>query len=102
MDIGKLDRKIVIEHPVNSMNSSGESVSSWATFHTAFANVQKAGGKENLEGGKTTATRQVKFKIRYFGGIDEDMRIVYNSSYYDITEIQELGREGLWITANKK
>jgi len=30
------------------------------------------------------------------------MRISYNSKYYDILDIQELGREGLMISANKK
>jgi len=102
MNIGRLDRKIVIEAPTESTNTSGEWIQTWSTYHTAFANVQKAGGTENLQADKTTATNKVRFKVRFFAGITEDMRIVYNGAYYDITEIQELEREGLWISANKR
>lgn len=102
MNIGKLDRKIVIESYTVSKNSLNESVSTWATYHTCFAHIQSAGGNEGIESDKITATNRVKFKIRYFAGINEKMRISYNSYYYDIIEIHELGREGLWITATKK
>ena len=102
MNIGRLDRKIVIESYSLAKNAQFESVGTWATYHTCFANVQKAGGTEYVEADKVTATNKVKFKIRYFGGITEKMRIVYNSDYFDIIEIQELEREGLWITATKK
>jgi len=102
MNIGRLDRKIVIEEPTEGKNTSGEWVQTWSTYHTAFANVQKVGGSENLQADKTTATNKVRFKIRFFAGINEDMRIVYGDAYYDITEIQELDREGLWLMANKR
>lgn len=102
MNIGRLDRAITIEQKVESTNVIGEKVASWTTYHTAFASVQRVGGSEREEGDRTTATRKVKFKIRYFAGIDETMRVVYDGNQYDITEIQELDREGLWIYANKK
>lgn len=102
MNIGRLDRKIVIESYSLAKNALNESVGTWGTYHTCFANVQKAGGSEFIEADKVTATNKVKFKIRYFAGINEKMRVVYNSDYYDITEIQELDREGLWIMANKR
>lgn len=102
MNIGKLDRKIVIQSETVAKNEQGESVATWATYHTCFAMVQKAGGNEKIESGRITATNRKKFKIRFYDGIDEGMRIVYNSNYYDIVEIQELDREGLWLTATKK
>lgn len=102
MNIGRLDRKIVIESYTETKNEYGESVGDYSTYHTCFAHVQKAGGNEREEGQKKTATNKVKFKIRFFDGIDETMRVVYNGKYYDIREIQELGREGLWLTAQRK
>ncbi len=101
MNISRLDRKIVIEEPIETVVSY-EAAMSWQVYHTCFAAVSKFGGGEKLEAGKTTATNKVRFKIRFFDGISEDMRILYNNRYYDITEIQELGREGLWLTANVK
>jgi SPP1 family predicted phage head-tail adaptor len=106
MDIGRLDRKIYIEDYTDSVNSFGERVKVWATYVQCFASKTKSGGNERLEQGRTTATNKVKFKIRYYSGITEDMRIRENyrgtERYYDIHEIQELGREGLWITATAK
>lgn len=102
MNIGRLDRKITIESYTTAVNAIGEDVGTWSTYHTAAAAISKGTGLEKPEGGKVTATNKVRFKIRYFAGIDETMRVVYNSNYYDIHEIQELDREGLWITASKK
>jgi len=102
MKIGRLDRKITIEERTDSQNTLGEPVAVWSTYHQAFANVQKAGGSENTRTGSIVAENRVKFKIRFFDGITEDMRIVYNGNYYDILQIQELNREGLWITASKQ
>jgi SPP1 family predicted phage head-tail adaptor len=102
MNIGRLDRKIVIESETLGTNAIGEYNSTWATYHTTFANVIKGTGGENIEADQVTATNKVKFKIRYFAGINETMRILYNGFYYDITEIQELDREGLFLTATKK
>ncbi len=74
----------------------------WTTFLTTYAKVQGAGGREQLEADKDTATVKRRFKIRFFAGIDETMRIVYDGKNYDIESIQELDREGLWITATYK
>jgi len=102
MNIGRLDRKIVIESQTFSTNSIGEYTSSWSTFHTAFASIKKVSGSEKIEADQITATNKVRFKIRFFDGITEAMRVVYNGAYYDIIEIQELDREGLFLTATKK
>lgn len=102
MNVGRLDRYIVIQEFSNVTNAIGEVTKSWSTFHECFAQLQGAGGSEKEEASKNTATRMVKFKIRFFDGITEDMRILYNGNYYDIHEIQELGREALWLKASKK
>jgi SPP1 family predicted phage head-tail adaptor len=102
MNIGRLDRKIEIYTGTETKNSQGESVDTWAVFHSAFAKVQKKSGGEQVEGQKETATNKVNFNIRFFDGINETMRVLYDSNYYDILEIQELGREGLRITGERK
>ena len=102
INIGRLDRKIVIESETFSNNSIGEYVAAWSVFHTAFASVAKVSGSERVEADQITATNKVRFKIRFFDGINESMRVLYNGAYYDIIEIQELDREGLFLTATKK
>jgi head-tail adaptor len=48
MNIGKLDRKIVIQVQNFATNSIGEYTTTWDTFHNAFANVQKVSGTEAI------------------------------------------------------
>jgi SPP1 family predicted phage head-tail adaptor len=102
MNIGRLDRKIFIEKPVQTQYEYGEFNDTWETFHICLSNVQAAGGAERYEANTETATNKVKFKIRYFAGINEAMRILYNDGIYDIYQIQELGREGLFLWGEKK
>lgn len=102
MNIGQLDSKIVIESETLVNNTYGEPVATWAIFHTAFAQEYNVSVKEQEEASRITATNMVKLKIRFFAGIHEDMRILYNSNYYDIIGIQKLGRDGLWIKASRK
>jgi len=102
MNIGKLHRKIVIEEPTNASNNYGEYVTTWSTFHTCFAAISRFGGTEKLRSGKIEAVNKVRFKIRFFAGIEEDMRVLYNGNYYQIKEIQELDREGLWLTCQRE
>jgi len=104
MNINKLDRKIIIQERDTDVvtNDVGEVIPTWTTFLTTYAHIQRAGGREQLEADKDTATVKRRFKIRFFAGIDETMRIVYDSKNYDIETIQELDREGLWITATYK
>jgi len=102
MNIGRLDRKIFIEQTVSVQNNYGEFVDIWQTFHICLANIQAAGGSERYEANTETATNKVKFKIRYFAGINEAMRVKYNDGIYDIYQIQELGREGLFLWGEKK
>jgi SPP1 family predicted phage head-tail adaptor len=102
MNIGRLDRKIVIESRTKTVNEYAEPVFTWTPFHTCFANVQMAGGNERFEADTITANNRVKFKIRYFAGINESMRVMYNGAEYQILQIQELHREGLFIWGEKK
>jgi Bacteriophage head-tail adaptor len=46
INIGRLDRKIVIETQTFATNSIGEYISTWAVFHTTFASVAKVSGSE--------------------------------------------------------
>ena len=59
-------------------------------------------GGEKYEQGRDTNTNIKVFKIRYFAGIEPTMRILYDSGYYNILNVDEAGREGLLLTTEKK
>lgn len=102
INIGKLDRIISIENPINTKDTFGGDVILWHEYHRCFAGFVGFSGKESEESDKETSTSVKKFLIRYYSGINEAMRIVYNGRNFDITRIDEYGRDGLVITAEAK
>ena len=102
MKFNRLDRNITIESYSTADNEYGEQNRTWSTFHTCFAELQKAGGGESSIEGRETATKRVNFLIRYFPGITERMRVKYEEfgtdRYFDIVAVNEIDRrQGLQL-----
>jgi SPP1 family predicted phage head-tail adaptor len=97
---GNLNRRITIEQYTSALNAYGESLITWAPVTTVWAQLRQAKGTENVEAAQLTAVSDKIFWIRYRTGLNEKMRVLYDSQYYDIKEINEVGtREGLEIRA---
>lgn len=95
MEAGKLDRKIVIEQKSVSRDDVGGENISWTTYKTIWSGFSAKRNTEGVQSGQETASRIVEFIFRYQDApaVDEAMRISYNSQYYYIVGIQELGRQ---------
>jgi SPP1 family predicted phage head-tail adaptor len=94
MEIGTLDRRIVIQTPTRTQNAAGEYISrTWATHTTVWASKEDTPGDEVDEADQRTALNRVVWIIRYKSTVTELMRIYWNSKYYYITSIQEVGRK---------
>lgn len=104
MNIGNLDKLITIEYDTgNTKNEGGEPVPDWQTYCQAWAKIESKSGSEAYEAEQLVGTIVKEFTIHYQSGITQKMRVSYNSEYYDISYIAELGREQyLVITAEKK
>src|SRR3990167_3408117 len=102
MRAGNLDRRITVQTKTLTANSYGERVASWADTFTTWANVFEIAGKEKFEASQLVDKADIRFSIRYRTGVNEEQRIVYDSNYYDIYSVTELGRQdGLEIFATK-
>tara|TARA_R100001244_G_scaffold42085_2_gene38080 strand:- start:6235 stop:6555 length:321 start_codon:yes stop_codon:yes gene_type:complete len=95
MQIGSLDRRIVIEEPSTSPDDFGELIITWSTYKTLWANINWKGGNEKEELQRITATSKVVFTIRNLDiAVTEMMRVSYDSKYYYIKVINEIdGRD---------
>lgn len=97
---GALDRKIVIEQPTVTRNAIGEATKAWSTFATVFASVTPTTAREYRGAQSIRSVKMTSFIVRYLSGLREDMRISFDSRYYRITGINEVGRkEGLEVFA---
>ncbi len=92
MQIGRLDRRIVIEVNTPTRSTSGEEVDSWATFATVWAAVVPIRGKEFFDAAAVQSEIDTKFRIRWRDDLTTKMRISYDGNIYDIHSIVEIGR----------
>lgn len=97
---GRRDRYIEIQRTINTSDGIGGTVESWATLANFWAEVVPIKAKEKLQSDREIVAKQNRFIIDYSSTITEKDRIVYNSKYWDIESLRELGRgDGLEILA---
>ena len=98
----KLDRRLIIEQWSESRDTYGQEVRTWSTLATVWAGVKLNVGKENFVSKEKVKERIVDFKIRFRTDLNNEMRLIYESNYYEIEDIVELGREeGLLIRGSR-
>ena len=103
MNIGKMERYITIEQPTYSVSddSNDKYVSAWTTYKTCWASWIHKQSQEVFETGQMVAKDTHEWKVRYYDApaLKADMRINYDSDYYYLVGIKELGRkEALLLT----
>ena len=99
LQAGRLDAQITLQSATEAQDVFGEPIQTWSdltTDPTVWAEVIPLSGRERFEAQQVNAEVDTTFRIRYRTDLDEQMRVVYNSTPYDIHAIQELRRrEGL-------
>jgi len=103
MQAGKLDRRITFQSLTRNRDTYGAEVASWANIAiapTVWANVMELKGKEKFEAAQITSFADLRIRIRFRSDLNERLRISYQSRFYDIHSITEMGRkDGLEILA---
>lgn len=105
MNIGKLDRQVVIKEGSFTQNAYGEEVRSVSTLATVWAKFEFKGGKAGFEADAFSGTEKAMVTIRYRTDLKISPKhyIEYNSKNYFIRSIQEIGRkEGLLLMVEQK
>lgn len=105
LDPGMMDRQIVIEQVTETEGADyRDRVESWSTFAAVDANVFSGPGREFDSMRQINAAITTQFHIRWISGLSVKMRILYDGKYYDIFQIQEVGRReriNLWAIARQ-
>lgn len=92
LNIGQLDRRIIIERETETVTPSGSVVKAWAPIATVWAEVLQQTASEFFTGYGEAETGTVIFRVRYRPGITTADRVSYDGTPYGIKEIKELGR----------
>ena len=97
MNIGALDRKIIVQSPTEVVSSTtGERTQTWSQLCAVWATVTYPSGQGRTEGteqDRITAVTPVEFTIWHRNDLNEKMRVYYDSSYFNITRINKVGQE---------
>lgn len=102
MKSGLLDRRIVIQNATETRDSYGFVSTVWGTHLTVWANWVHNTGNETDRDKNKNVDVSGHFRTYYHSTINENMRIIYNSEYYKITQIKEIQRQdGLLIFVEK-
>ena len=103
MIIGRLDRLITYERKSVTINATGNETETYTTLFTGWSSIQPFRGKETTQAGEVVASNFYVIKTRYNSSLKPKDRANYNSNYYDIVSVNELGRkEGLELMVEWK
>lgn len=88
-----MDRRVIVEEKTVSRDSWNHPTESWSTLSTVWAQKVDKSVSERGELDQVVAVNRTEWTIRYLADVKADMRINYDSSYYYITGVVEIGRK---------
>lgn len=94
MNPGKMDRRLTVQVRALTKDGAGGRVQTWTDSYKVWGEIVKHKGNEGMMADADRRTDEVQFRIRYRRDIASDThRILYQLKFYDITGIEEEGRQ---------
>ena len=87
MQIGKLNRKVTIQHLVEGQDEIGQPVTTWEPLATVWASVRYLSGAETIKAGAQVSTTQASIRIRRRTDVTAAMRVVLGSTVFQIKSV---------------
>lgn len=88
MNVGKLNRKIVIQSQTATQDAIGQPLpDTWTTFASPWAHIVFISGVETIKGDSPTSVAKASIRIRYRKDITNAMQVVYNGITYRILDV---------------
>jgi len=94
--IGKFDQRIVLGSYTEEPDSFGQPIETWVPFKTLWAKFKPLMGEERFYASALHSKRTAVFTVRYFPEMHEEMLILYQTLYWKITGVSEIGRRLWW------
>ena len=101
MNIGTLDRRIILSQPTpGAAGAYGPGADVFADVAEVWAKVAYSQGNEQYLADEKTAVQRIAFTIRYRTDINPTWRIRYQNKTYLIDAVAEIGRRvGLTLSS---
>ena len=88
MQAGRLNRRVTLQSPSQSVDELGQPIPGWTDVATLWADIRMKSGLEAIKAGAPVSTVQASIRIRYRAGINAGMRVVHNLQVYEILAVQ--------------
>jgi SPP1 family predicted phage head-tail adaptor len=92
MNTGQLDKKAVIQQPVEARNSLGEYTLTWSDWATRYIAILPLSGVESINALAVEATVTHRIRMRYTNGLQPKFRIISEGRTFEIISVLEKGR----------
>ncbi|KWR80346.1 MULTISPECIES: phage head closure protein [Cupriavidus] len=95
MQLGKYNRRILLERPGEDRKPSGQPMHGWIEVARPWAWIRGKSGREVITSGVELASSQFSMRIRYRTDVQQTWRVVYRGEPYEIKSVlpDEAGRE---------
>jgi len=93
MAASAMNRRIIIQQlgtPSIITTDNGFDIENWVSYTTVWAAPVNLSGREYFAAMAVQAEKTTEFVVRYKAGITTDMRISFNSKYFNIISIDDV------------
>lgn len=87
MIASKYRYKIEIEQATTTRDENRQAVETWTLYKKKYAAVSFKSATESEQNRRETSKQVVDFTVRFDSGINEKMRVKYETRYYTITGV---------------
>lgn len=87
MQAGRLNRRVTLQSPSQSVDEIGQPIPGWTDVATLWADIRMKSGLESIKAGASVSVVQASIRVRYRAGITAGMRLVHNLQAYNIVAV---------------
>ena len=87
MQAGRLNRRVTLQSPSQSVDEIGQPIPGWADVATVWADIRMKSGLESIKAGASVSVVQASIRIRYRAGVNAGMRVVHNLQAFNIVAV---------------
>ena len=93
--MAQLNRRILIQRPVSTQDTSGEPLITWADVGRAWADLRLLGGLETIKADAPVSVVRASARLRYRADLDASMRVIAGANIYTVQAVlpDEAGRQ---------
>ena len=89
LDLGKMRERVTVQQATERRNSLGETTLEWATFAERWASVEGVTAREALGAGQLEVSITHRVRLRYIGGLTQQMRLLWRGRTLEIVSLLE-------------